>query len=63
MIAACGAALLSGCATVTGNSYCDIARPHYFNSEDTVDWLIDHDRALLVDVTVHNETYERLCPQ
>lgn len=43
------------------DSYCDIAKPHLFADENTVDWLLRNDRALLVDTTVHNETYDRLC--
>jgi hypothetical protein len=43
------------------DSYCDVAKPHFFSSQDTVDWLLNNDRELLVDTTVHNETYDRLC--
>lgn len=56
-----GAVLLSGCATGNGD-YCAISRPILFDTQETVDWLIDHDPKLLTDVTVHNEQVERLCP-
>lgn len=52
---------VSGCGKLTVNSYCDIASPHYFKSEATIDALMEIDRDLLVDTVVHNETYERLC--
>jgi hypothetical protein len=54
-------ALLSGCATITGGSYCDLAKPHMFKSEGTVDMLMQHDRQLLTDTIVHNETHARIC--
>lgn len=52
---------LAGCAKITGDTYCDIASPLYFDSEATPEWLLKHDRDLLVDIVVHNETNERLC--
>lgn len=61
MMTVLGTALLSGCAKIIGGSYCDIAKPHYFSSANTVDILLEHDRDLLVSTTVHNETYKRLC--
>lgn len=51
---------LSGCAT-TANNYCDIAKPIYFGSDATVDYLADNDAKLLRDVVTHNETTESLC--
>ena len=58
----CLTALLSGCgATISGDSYCDITSPLYFDSQKTVDWLLRNDRALLVEVVTHNETNARLC--
>lgn len=53
-------ALLGGCVAPSGN-YCDIARPIYFERQGTVDWLLDHDRQVLSEITVHNEQVERLC--
>lgn len=52
-------ALLGGC--VSGSEYCDIASPMYFESSDTVSWLLHNDRTLLVEIIVHNETTDRLC--
>lgn len=55
--------LLSGCgATIAGDTYCDIASPLYFDSMKTAEWLIEHDRKLLTDIIINNETHERLCP-
>ena len=61
MTMACCGVLISGCARITGDTYCDIASPLYFDSEATPEWLLKHDRDLLVDIVVHNETNERLC--
>ncbi len=52
---------LAGCATITGDTYCDIASPLYFDSDKTVSWLLQNDRNLMVDIIVHNETNERIC--
>jgi len=46
---------------VTGNGYCDIAKPHYFADQQVTAWLLHNDRQLFTDTVVHNETYERLC--
>jgi len=55
-------ALLGGCgATISGDSYCDITRPVLFGGQHTVDWLMKNDRALVVDLLVANETFERIC--
>jgi hypothetical protein len=32
-----------------------------FGSQQTVDWLLENDRQLLMDVVVHNEARERIC--
>ena len=61
MTTVCVSVLLAGCGLRMTDSYCDIAKPHLFSDENTVDWLLRNDRALLVDTTVHNETYARLC--
>ena len=53
--------LISGCARISGDSYCDITSPILFDSEQTVDFLINNDRAMLTDVIVHNETHARIC--
>lgn len=55
-------ALLSGCARIEwSDTYCQIAEPHLFGTDATIDWLLRNDRELLVSVVVHNETVERLC--
>jgi hypothetical protein len=33
----------------------------YFGTDDTVSWLLQNDRTLLVDIVVHNETAKRIC--
>jgi len=53
--------LVSGCAKISGDSYCDIASELYFDTEQTVSWLLQNDRTLLVDIIVHNETKRRIC--
>ena len=53
--------LMSGCAKISGDSYCDITGPLFFESERTIDWLIENDRNLLSDIMVSNETFERVC--
>ena len=53
--------LISGCAKITNDSYCDVAYPMYFEDDHTIDVLEEHDRELMIDVLVHNETYEKLC--
>ena len=59
---ACLIVLVSGCGmTISSDSYCDIAGPLLFDSQETVDWLLANDRTLLVDVIVHNETQDRIC--
>lgn len=56
--------LLSGCARIEwADTYCDVAEIHEFGSEETIAWLLENDRDLLVSVVVHNETKERLCDQ
>lgn len=50
----------AGCVKI-GDSYCDIASKLYFDDNATVDWLLQNDRSLLVDIIVHNETNTRIC--
>jgi uncharacterized protein YceK len=54
-----GSALLSGCVKA---EYCDIAKPMYFDSEATVDYLLREDQALLRSILTHNEVTETVCP-
>jgi hypothetical protein len=51
----CALAVLSGCVTASSGDFCDIARPIYFDSENVVNWLSEHDSALLRDIVAHNE--------
>jgi len=51
----------SGCARIANDSYCDVARPHLFADEGVVQWLVENDRELLVEIVTHNETFSRLC--
>lgn len=60
IVTLCVTALLSGCVTASGD-YCTLARPIYFSDQKTVDWLLENDRPVLTDITVHNEQMERLC--
>lgn len=54
--------LLSGCVrTEWSDTYCEIAEPHLFGGEETINWLVKNDRDFLVSVVVHNETVSRLC--
>jgi len=53
--------LLSGCAKISGNSYCDISSPMYFEDEVVVDMLRHEDRKLLTDILIHNETFTSVC--
>mgnify|MGYP000535829136 CR=1 FL=1 len=62
MILVLASGLLPGCArTILVDTYCDIAKPHLFVDESTVEWLLNNDRQLLVDTVTHNETYARQC--
>lgn len=54
-------ALTSGCVKAIDGDYCDIARPTYFTSADTINWLADNDRRLLAQIVADNETYSALC--
>ncbi len=53
--------LLSGCAKISGDSYCDITSPMFFEHEDVVDMLMNEDKKLLTDILIHNETHKRIC--
>ena len=57
-------ALLGGCgAKISGDPYCDLTRPLLFDGKDTVTYLLKHDRNLLVDILVQNETSSRVCKE
>lgn len=54
------AGLLSGCVNPSGD-YCDIAEPIWFDTADTVNWLLNNDESALRAIVTHNEQVERLC--
>jgi hypothetical protein len=49
--------LLNGCMMPE----CSWTQTIGFGDQHTIDWLLENDRVLLQDVTVHNETRERVC--
>ena len=53
-------ALLSSCAKPTTN-YCLISSPMLFEDESVIAFLLEHDKSLLQNVVIHNETYEVIC--
>lgn len=57
----CVGLALAGCATNNGGSYCDIASPIYFDTDETVIWLSQNDSTLLRDIIIGNETWAALC--
>lgn len=48
-------ALTNGCVKINNGDYCDIARPMYFDSAETINWLAENDRWLLQGIVAHNE--------
>ena len=61
MMTLCASVLLAGCAASNGGSYCDIASPIYFDTDNTVIWLSQNDSTLLRDIIIGNETWAALC--
>lgn len=57
----CVGLALAGCAATNGSSYCDIASPIYFDTDDTVIWLSQNDSTLLRDIIIWNQTWAALC--
>lgn len=53
--------LASGCAKISGDTYCDLTSPIIFDSDEVVDYLIERDKKLLRDIIIHNETHEKVC--
>ena len=51
-------ALAAGCATVTGDTYCDVSRVITFKDQSVIDWT---DADLLRQIVRNNETVERIC--
>ena len=54
-------ALTSGCVARIDGDFCDIARPIYFDSAETINWLAENDRWMLQAVVGHNEIHKGLC--
>jgi hypothetical protein len=50
---------LSGCMGT--NTECDWTRTIPFGSQQSIDWLLENDRQLLVGVTTHNEARQEIC--
>lgn len=51
-----------GCVKTTdGGSYCDLAGPLYFDSDEVVTWLFENDPTLLKEIIIDNETWAELC--
>ena len=57
----CIIGVLSGCAKISGDTYCDIASPMYFDNENVISYLSENDSELLKDVLIHNETHLKVC--
>jgi len=53
--------LASGCAKISGDTYCDLTSPIIFDSDEVVDYLIQRDKKLLRDIIIHNETHKKVC--
>lgn len=50
---------LAGCAARIDGDFCDLARPIYFDSAETINWLAENDRWMLQSVVAHNEVTAR----
>ena len=53
--------LASGCAKISGDTYCDLTSPIMFDGDEIVAYLVKSDPQLLKDVIIHNETHEKVC--
>lgn len=53
--------LLAGCMHAPQGDFCDIARPIYFDSAETINWLAENDRWMLQAVVAHNEVQRSMC--
>ena len=53
--------LAAGCGKVTGDTYCDTFVPLSFQEEETVRYLIEHERSLLEGIVTSNELWEDIC--
>lgn len=55
----CVTLLVSGCGGLT--TECDWTETLSFNDQHVVDYLIEHDRALVEAIVAHNEKRDTLC--
>jgi hypothetical protein len=46
---------VGSCTLAFDGDFCDIARPMYFDTAETINWLADNDRPLLEGIVAHNE--------
>lgn len=55
----CVSVLLTGCAGKTGGSFCDIAKPIWWESQAELDATPD---GIVRQIVPHNEKVRALCP-
>ena len=61
MAMSCLIVLISGCAKITNNTFCDVSSDIMFGSSGIVEYLLEHDEVLIRDILKHNETRSELC--
>lgn len=59
IVMSCVIALASGC--VRTDTYCDLADPILFGSEESADWLVENDAQLVSQIIGHNELLSEIC--
>lgn len=66
----CALMLVSGCVTkreplppVLVHDYCTKDKILWFEHNETIDYLSEHEPTFLRDYTTHNTTYEGFCPE
>lgn len=59
MMMLCVIGLTAGCATVTGGSYCEIAKPIWWDSQAELAATPD---GIVRQVVLHNEKWRAVCP-
>ena len=58
----CAIAAVAGCAaTTSGDSFCAVSRPIYFDTGESFSAVMDADPALVREVISHNEFHARAC--
>lgn len=55
-----GTLFVAGCAKIPGG-FCDTARPMVIDNVESVDWLLDNEPGLAMDILGHNTFGERVC--